>query len=212
VRLIDVTPEIVDVLGGGDGFSFRPMRFEDFSSGKAEFFAEGPDVDHRVIYDTMANQWQLTQLPRRSAQEMERTRCNPVYTLVNGQFNEPSCQLQTDTYRYEIFASGIGSGVRQVNLQSGAVEILTPELAPKPYSPFDTTYYVEPTYSYMSIADGRLWLASNRGLASLDIASQRWDLYDTTDGLISNQVVGFAVTPKVIWVTTEHGGLAGIKR
>jgi hypothetical protein len=81
-------------------------------------------------------------------------------------------------------------------------------LAPAIYSPFEGEKYVS-IYSLM-LNEPFLWIGTERGLIKFDTQTNTQKLYSTRNGLLTNNVTGYAIGENSIWILTDWGGLSNI--
>lgn len=214
IKPVDVSKEILAKLGPdaqGD-FGFGEMNFKSFANNQAIFHLPFIQPVSVVTYDYATNIWSLRAANTGEVSAQADTmRCNPVYTLTNNRFDPATCVKEMSQFRFAIGNPGGRSTLTQVDKTSLQSTVLTPTLTPKRYSPFEGEFYI-PAYSFGVIAENKFWLATNLGLPYYDPAAGTWQLFDTSKGLVTNEIMSFAVTPKALWTVTENGGLAGIKR
>lgn len=199
-----------------DNYGFLSLEYLGYDSDKNEFkFGFGETGGAVLKIDGLA--WTLVSDIKKSLPNGVEKICNPVYLFEKngGKFSIPRCdeKMEDDSFKFDVETFS-ENNIKTVTIwftdkRGSGRESLSIPTSESPYSPFGS----KPSYNLREVGyfNGRLWVVSDRGLAVFDPGKSSWTLYDTSKGLVNNDVTDIAVNGGNLWAVTYWGGLSKIK-
>jgi len=210
-----VLPSTMVLLGstnvpGGVSYSALTVVWRDLKSGKIGLSYEGEGAGKYMVYDASSQEWSTLEKMPEGADNFDPATgviCNRVYTYkTNGnKFGSDGCtgQATNGSISWKITENKIV----ETDSTTGKSKTLTPPTLEADYTPFETIS--SPRFGKIMYVNGKLWVASDRGLISYDPAGASYKVYGPSEGLLSKDVTDYLVG-KYLWVVTNWGGLSVI--
>lgn len=193
----------------GPGYVELSFSKYDYSSNKIEFRVY---PSRTLTFDVATRTWQLGTAPAATPTTSASVfRCNPSYTFAsNGnKFTTPDCpdDVEFNGRHYEIKSENSEDRLFETTASGVSSTIAMPATASR-YSPFGWEQNLK--VNMYTVSQGKIWLATNKGLSYYDPANRSSRLFSSADGLLSHDVSGVVVTDIGMWAVTEWGGLSYI--
>lgn len=97
------------------------------------------------------------------------------------------------------------TGPTKINKNTLAQAVLTPQMSPADYTPFDNPDWSKPQLNKLISFEKNVYYCTTRGLWNYDTEKDSWKLISTIDGLPSNEVQNFVFAGNKIFVLTPAG-------
>ena len=222
VDMSDLSANIVDIesawarlseagVGPKDALERDTLVFDSMAPNSSEIKLNWFTGKKSVFFDILKNEWRIgEEVPEGTFSDMRSIyRCNLdlSYSTQEGIAGVPGegCEsvAQDDLYTYTYVFDQDKPMMTQIDKATGTKKVLTPPLAKPQYTPFEWSYSL--TVGAISVVDGKVYLATSRGLTVYDPKKDEWRLFSTLDGLPSDETLNFVVIKNGLVVVTNAG-------
>ena len=192
-------------------YNFMPVIFEEFNNSSEFRFRLGYQGKEILRLRADDFSWKIEEDQNGISPDANlglKIVCNPLFTYTgsNNQFKPSGCNkiIENDLYRWMVDISENQKNVIwQINKQTQEKTQLNLPLTEPQYSPFSSHFEI--IINAVTEVNGVLWIGTNRGLVSFNPQTQKYRLFGTKEGLLSNDVSKFVVDKNILWVSTQAG-------